>query len=72
MQPFGPPNTIISDNASCFSAMVVKKFVKNQGITWKSVLAYVPMSNGRAERMMGTLKKSIGRIFKRAKYNKLL
>ena len=29
------------------------------GITWRTVLAYAPISNGRAERMVGTLKAAI-------------
>lgn len=61
MHPFGSPNTIISENASCFPTMAVNNFVKNHGINWKMVLAYVPISNGRAERMVGSLNKSNGR-----------
>lgn len=30
-----------------------------QGIAWKPVLAYASMSNGKAERMVGTIKRSI-------------
>lgn len=34
---------------------------RNQTI-WKTVFAYSPMSSGRAERMLGTLKVSIGKV----------
>lgn len=32
------------------------------GSKWRSVLAYALMSNGRAERMVGTLKRAIGKL----------
>lgn len=56
---FGPPRTIVSDNATCFSAATLKNFIRNHDISWKPVLAYAPMSNGKAERMVGTLKRAI-------------
>lgn len=59
---FGAPRTIISDNATCFTAKVLQDFMSKQGIRWHTVLAYAPMSNGKAERMVGTIKRSIGRI----------
>ena len=33
--------------------------MSRQGIAWKPVLAYAPMSTGKAERMVGTIKRSI-------------
>ena len=56
MYSFGPPRTIASDNATCFTASAVYSFMAQHGITWRTVLAYATMSNGRAERMVGTLK----------------
>ena len=59
---FGPLRTIISDNATCFTAKSLVKFARDNGIEWKRVLAYAPMSNGRAERMVGTLKKAVRKM----------
>ena len=56
---FGPPRTIVSDNATCFSAAALKNFMSRQGIAWKPVVAYAPMYNGKAERTIGTIKRSI-------------
>ena len=56
---FGPPRTIVSDNAACFSATALKNFMSQQGIYWKPVLAYDPMSNGKAECMVRTIQRSI-------------
>lgn len=36
--------------------------MEEQVITWKKVLQYVPLSNGNFETIVGTLKKSIGRM----------
>ncbi|CDF33201.1 unnamed protein product [Chondrus crispus] len=59
MYSFGPPRTIVSDNATCFTASAVSSFMARHGITWRTVLAYAPMSNSRAERMVGTLKAAV-------------
>ena len=56
---FGPPRTIVSDNATCFTASDVSSFMAQHGITWRTFLAYAPMSNGREERMVGTLKAAV-------------
>ena len=61
---FGPPKRIISDNATCFTATNLKAFMKNEGIDWHTVMAYAPMSNGKAERMIGTIKKSVTKAVK--------
>ena len=59
MYSFGPPWTIVSENATCFTASAVSSFMGPHGITWRTVLAFAPMSNGRAERMIGTLKTAV-------------
>lgn len=59
--PFGPPRRIVSDNANAFTAGAVEDFMKKHGIEWNTVLAYAPMANGRAERMVATIKLSIKR-----------
>lgn len=56
---FWPPRIIISDNATCFTTKKLQKFMKVNGTTWKTVLEYAPISNGRAERMVGTLKSAV-------------
>ena len=56
---FGPSGTIVSDNATCFTASSVSSFMARHGITWRTVLAYAPMSNGRSETMVGTLKAAV-------------
>ena len=59
---FSPPRTIVSDNATCFTATGIQPLMREYGITWKTVMAYAPMSNGKAERMVGTLKHGMARI----------
>lgn len=60
--PFGHPRINVSGNATCFTAGVLQDYMLKMGITWKTVLAYAPMSNGRAERMVGTIKRAIGKM----------
>ena len=59
---FGSLRNIISDNATRFTAKALVKFARYNGIEWKRVLAYAPMSNGRAERIVGTLKKAVKKM----------
>ena len=42
-------------------------FMAHCGISWKTVAAYAPVSNGKAERMVGTIKKATGRLAKNRK-----
>ena len=62
VRPFGPPKRIISDNATCFKAGALEDFVRKLGIQWHTVLPYAPMSNGKAERMVGTIKSGVKRV----------
>ena len=62
IQCFGPPRTIVSDNATCFKPALLGKFMSEHGTAWKTVLAYAPMCNGRAERMIGTLKRAVRKV----------
>ena len=59
MYSFGPPRTIVSENATCFTASAVSSFMAWHGITWRTVLANVPMCNGRVEGMFGPLKAAL-------------
>ena len=62
MHSFGPPCTIVFDNASCFLAHDLQAFMKKVVVTWKTTLTYALMSNGRAERIVGTLKRAISKM----------
>ena len=55
---FSSPGMIVSENATWFTAAELDNLMKKHGIERKTVLAYAPMSNGRAERMIGTLKRA--------------
>lgn len=59
---FGAPNTVVRDNAACFTAQPVQSIMKECGTQRKTVLAYAAISNGRPERMVGTLKRSVARL----------
>lgn len=58
----GIPSVILSDNADCFTARSLVAFMKKMAVKWKPVAAYAPMSNGKPERMVGTIKKATGRL----------
>lgn len=59
---FGPPKTIVSENGSGFTAHNFKEFLKRNGIKCCPVVAYAPMSNGKVERMVSTIKRSLVRM----------
>ncbi len=65
--PFCAPKKIISDNATCFSAKSLLNFMNEHGTEWKTVMAYAPVSNGKAERMVGTIKRSITKTVLKSK-----
>lgn len=52
----------MSDKAQCFTTVLMKELTAQQEIDWKTMLAYEPMSNGRAERMVQNVKASVGKI----------
>ena len=59
LRPFGPPGTIVSYNAKAFTAPVMEDIVNAYECRWRTVAEYAPMSNGCAERMVGTIKRCI-------------
>lgn len=59
---FRPIKAIISDNAACFTAKKLRNLIYANKTSWKSVLEYASKSNGRVERMVGTLKASVKRV----------
>lgn len=52
----------VSNNGSFFTAGMFDTFLREQGTLWWTVLAYTPMSSGRAGRIVGTMKRSIGKV----------
>ena len=68
MFSFGSPRKIISDITTSFLSTAVEEFSQLHGISWKPVLAYAPQSNRKAERMVGTIKKSVAKmVYKNAR-----
>lgn len=58
----GRPRLIISGNGPYYTASLLKKFLSKYSIDWKTVMAYASMSNSRLERMIRTIKGSIGKM----------
>ena len=56
---FGTTLTILSDNGHQFEADLINNYAKRNGIYWSTIAPYSPKSNGRAERMVGTLKNAV-------------
>lgn len=52
---FGTTAHILSDNGSCFVSSRLRSFVEERYIELVYTLDYAPVSNVRAERMVGTL-----------------
>lgn len=67
LQPFGLPRNIVLDNTTCFTTSALDAFMTDIGTIWKTVAAYDPMSNGWAKRMVGTMKRAIGKMVYRAR-----
>ena len=51
--------TILSDNALLFETNAITDFAARYGTKWRTIAPYSPQSNGRAERMVGTIKNAI-------------
>ena len=62
IMPFERPRVIVSDNSPCFTAGSLENFMEQNNIKVKTVLVYAPMSNLRAERMVGTIKRGIRKM----------
>jgi len=56
---FGYPNTIVSDNAQCFSSVEFKTWCFERGIEHLQGAPYHPATNGAAERLVQTFKQSL-------------
>lgn len=53
---FGPPKKITSDSEKCYTANTIQDIMTHYGIKRKKVCSYASMSNGRVERMVGSIK----------------
>lgn len=59
IHPFGITQIFVSDNAQCFTVVLMKEFTAQHGIEWKTVSSFAPISNGWAERMVQTVKAGV-------------
>ena len=59
---FGIPQTIVSDNGSCFTSTEFENFLKLNGISHITTAPYHPQSNGLAERMAQTFKSGMKKL----------
>lgn len=56
---FGLPVSIVSDNGPCFTSQEFQSFASKNGIRHITTAVYKPSSNGLAERMVQTFKKTL-------------
>lgn len=59
---FGLPETIISDNGTCFVSEEIEVFFRSNGIQHLTSAPYHPASNGLTERAVQTVKKGLKKI----------
>ena len=67
VHPYTTPRTILSDNGTPSTAGHTQIYARKKGITWKFVAAYNPQGNGKAERMVRTIKNAVAKLI----YDKL-
>ena len=59
---FGLPESIVSDNGSCFVSEEFKSFLKRNGIKHTTSEPYHPATNGLAERAMQVVKRGLKKV----------
>lgn len=60
--PFGLPETIVTDNGTCFVTAEIKSFLKYNGIQHLTSAPYHPTLNGLAERAVQVVKKGLKKV----------
>ena len=61
---YGLPQTIVIDNATCFTSQEFESFLKSLGIQHITTAPYHPQFNGMGERCVQIFKKSMKKIIK--------
>ena len=56
---FGYPHTLVSDNATTFTSEAFQKWCKSRGIVHLTGAPYHPATNGAAEKLVQTYKRSL-------------
>ncbi len=59
---YGPPEILVTDNGTQFTAIEFATYCENLGITHLRSPAYHPQSNGQAERFVDTFKRSLKKL----------
>ena len=59
---YGLPQTIVTDNGTCFTSEEFESFLKSLGIQHITTAPYHPQSNGMAERCIQIFKKNMNKI----------
>ena len=59
---FGVPNTVVTDNGTCFVSSEFEAYLKSNGIKHYTSAPYHPASNGLAERAVQTVKRGLKKV----------
>ena len=59
---FGLPESLVTDNATCFTSQEFKFFLQKNGIHHTTSVPYHPASNGLAEHAVQTVKKGLKKV----------
>ena len=59
---FGLPESIVSDNGTCFTSSTFNSFLKQHGIAHITSAPYHPSTNGLAERSVQLVKKGLKKV----------
>lgn len=62
IHPLRNPRTIVSYRANCFTAGILQTVMEYYAIKWKKVLGCAHVFNGKAERMVGVIKRAISKL----------